>query len=114
MQETWLRTNRRILLLGMILPAVLVLGGLIVAGLAQSGDSSWLSYVGFTVSALGVALFAILLPQLIRPRLAYVNGQLRVYLRAGNRCLCLWKLWNVFSWAPASASCREPQAKIFR
>ena len=53
MQETWLRTNRRILLLGMILPGVLVLGGLIVAATAQVGATPWLPYVGFAVAAVG-------------------------------------------------------------
>lgn len=84
MQETWLRTNRRILLLGMILPGVLILGGLIAAALNQSGGTPWLRYVGFAVAGLGLALFGILVPQLARPRLAYADGQLLVYLRAGQ------------------------------
>ncbi len=84
MQETWLRTNRRILLLGMILPAVLILGGLIVAVVGQSGGISWFNYVGFAVAASGLALLAILLAQMNRPRLAYAEGEVLVYLRAGR------------------------------
>lgn len=84
MQETWLRTNRRILLLGMILPGVLVLGGLIVAALEQSGGMPWLRYLGIAAAGLGLLLFGILVPQLARPRLAYSDGQLLVYLRAGR------------------------------
>jgi hypothetical protein len=84
MQETWLRTNRRILLLGMILPAVLILGGLIVVAVAQSGVRAWFYYVGLAAAAFGLALFVILLPQIFRPRLAYAEGEMLVYLRAGR------------------------------
>ena len=84
MQETWLRTNRRILLLGMILPGVLVLGGLIVAATTQATAIAWLSYLGFAVSAAGLVLFGMLVPQMTRPRLAYSKGEVLVYLRSGR------------------------------
>ncbi len=103
MQETWLRTNRRILLLGMILPAVLILGGLIVVAVAQSGVRAWFYYVGLAAAAFGLALFVILLPQIFRPRLAYAEGEILVYLRAAGRFVYRWKLWNVFSWARRGA-----------
>lgn len=84
MRETWLRTNRRILLMGMILPGVLVLGGLILAAMTQGGDAPGFAYVGLAAAAVGLTLFGLLLPQLKRPRLAHAEGELLVYLRSGR------------------------------
>jgi hypothetical protein len=84
MQETWLRTNRRILFLGMILPAVLILGGLILALAFRFNAAPWVPYVAYAATAIGLFLLLLILLQLTRPRLAYVPGELLVYLRAGS------------------------------
>jgi hypothetical protein len=84
MQETWLRTNRRILALGMILPGALILGGLLAVLAAQRGTAMWIFYIAWAAAALGVVLVVLLAPQMFRPRLAYADGEVLVYLRAGG------------------------------
>jgi hypothetical protein len=83
MNEIWLHTNRRILLLGMILPAALVLIGLVVLGMKPLDSATWLQVLGWIFLVLGLFLFAILAIQLRLPRLAYSNGSLLVYLQMG-------------------------------
>lgn len=83
MQQPWLKTNRRILLLGMILPAVLVVVGLIVVGAKPLGADAWLQILGWTLLVGGVLLGAILALQLRLPRLASSDDALLVYLQAG-------------------------------
>jgi hypothetical protein len=83
MHETWLNTNRRILLLGMILPAALVVIGLIVVVAKPLDAAGWLQIVGWILVGVGLFLFAILALQLRLPRLAYTDGTMLVYLRMG-------------------------------
>jgi hypothetical protein len=84
MHETWLNTNRRILLLGMILPAALVVIGLIAIAAKPLESAAWLQIVGWIFAGVGLFLFAILAFQLRLPRLAYTDGALLVYLRMGS------------------------------
>jgi hypothetical protein len=85
MPEVWLRTNRRALALGMILPALLVLGGvwLIVLDRLQ-GVGLWASVVGGIVTLGGLGLAAQLLYWMRLPRLAYASGHLLVYLDSSD------------------------------
>jgi hypothetical protein len=84
MTEIWLRTNRRILLLGMILPVVLVMIGLaIVFGLGQ-GAGAWMRFLGWATVGIGLLLWGIIAVQMKLPRLAYAQQQVLVYLRTGS------------------------------
>jgi hypothetical protein len=84
MSEIWLRTNRRVLLLGMILPFVLVAVGLIVALGRIAGDAAWAQVVGWVIFGGGLLLWGVIWVQIRVPRLAYANRQVLVYLRASG------------------------------
>ena len=84
MTEIWLRTNRRILLLGMILPVVLMAIGLIVVFALATESGTELRIVGWLIVAAGLLLLAIIAFQLKLPRLAYVDRQVLIYLRTGG------------------------------
>src|SRR5262245_29276069 len=84
MHEIWLHTNRRILLLGMILPAVLVVIGLIVLVTKPLSAAAWLLVVVLISFGLGLYLLSIFTLQVRLPRLAYADGNLLVYLRMGS------------------------------
>ncbi len=79
--ECWLRTNRRALLLGMVLPALIAaVGG---AGLAWSvaTERHWLLQgVFLIVVAAGLWMMAEIVYAATRPRIAYDEGELLVYL----------------------------------
>jgi hypothetical protein len=82
MAEVWLRTNRRAVLWGMLLPgAVALTGGLLAAGYPQLGG--WGRLLGAGLIALGALSLAALAWQLRQPRLAYADGHLAVFLRRG-------------------------------
>ncbi|MCC7086348.1 MAG: hypothetical protein IT427_15205 [Pirellulales bacterium] len=83
MQETWLHTNRRILLLGMILPAALVGIGLVVSIVKPLDAAAGLQIVGWVLLGIGLFLFVIFGWQFRLPRLAYADGALLIYLRMG-------------------------------
>ncbi len=69
--------------MGMILPAVLVGIGLILALTPTVDAGSAVRGAGFVCVSLGVLLLGLIAIQLRIPRLAYSNGELLVYLRAG-------------------------------
>ncbi len=83
MHEVWLRNNRRALLVGMILPGLWLTIGLaaLVTALA-TGQPWWLGAVAAIVSLPPVWLLAGLVLALTRPRLAYEEGELLVYVDA--------------------------------
>jgi hypothetical protein len=81
MPVVWLKTNRRAVLLGMIFPVTLIaLGISLLLATAQFIPRS----LGALALAVGGALLGLLLWQLRQPRLAYGQGHLLVYLRAGG------------------------------
>ncbi len=83
MVEILLRPNRRVLVGGLILPAVLEVGGLALAvGLGQSGLLWWA--VGGAIALSGMLMFAMIISQARMPRLAYRDGMLLVGLRLGS------------------------------
>lgn len=55
-----------------------------MAATTQGGATPWLAYVGFAAAGVGLVLFGLILPQLARPRLAYDQGDVLVYLRSGR------------------------------
>lgn len=81
MPEVWLRANRRALLLGMLLPALLLVASGWLLGVSLLAEM----WIGWTVvAALGLLIGAYVAIQLFFwmriPRLAYENEQLLVYL----------------------------------
>ncbi len=82
--ELWLRTNTRALWFGMVLPlALAAVGAMLLWGLPGRDGPSWIRAVGGASLVLGSALVVALLIQLRRPRLAYHDGHLAVWLRSG-------------------------------
>jgi hypothetical protein len=82
--EVWLRTNVRALWLGVLLPgAAAGAGALMVLGLPGREPPAWMRLVGGVLAALGALLILALAVQLRRPRLAYADGRLLVWLRSG-------------------------------
>src|SRR4051812_6453482 len=83
--EIWLRTNARALWLGMILPGLVALTGLLLAlGLPGHPPALWMRPVGAILLVLGWLMIMLLILQLRRPRLAYGNGHLLVWLGTGG------------------------------
>jgi hypothetical protein len=85
MPEVWLRTNRRALLLGSIMPVMLLLAGcsfLAVAYWQQWHWSFWL--VPSFAAVAGIYLIGNLLWHAAQPRLAYEPDSLLVYLEANE------------------------------
>jgi hypothetical protein len=81
MHEVWLRSNRRILALGLI-PGLAISGAAAaLCVLTASGVLQW--FAGLMVFV-GLALIAIVVRQIVRPRVAYANGKVLFYLRAGR------------------------------
>jgi hypothetical protein len=88
MRETWLKANRRVLLLGMIPPIALIAVGLIPLAAMPADTESWIRFGGLGAVGLGLLLLALIAIQMRLPRLAYCDGQLLVYL-AGGGPLCV-------------------------
>jgi hypothetical protein len=82
--EIWLRTNVRALLLGAVLPSAAGLFGLILLlGLPGHEPAAWMRGLGTVLLLAAAALILALLWQMRQPRLAYADGHLLVWLRAG-------------------------------
>lgn len=81
MHEVWLRSNRRILTLGLI-PGLAISGAAIA--LWATASSSGLQWFAGLMLLVGLALVAIVVRQLVRPRVAYADGNVLFYLRAGQ------------------------------
>ncbi|HTU26520.1 MAG TPA: hypothetical protein VMF30_14030 [Pirellulales bacterium] len=80
MAETWLKTNRRALAFGLLLPALLAAIGIVL--LARS-EALGLRMLGWVLALVGTAGLALVARQFWVPRLAYDQGHLLVYLRSG-------------------------------
>ncbi len=82
--EVWLRTNSRALWFGMLPPAIVATAGLLmVVGLPGRMPATWVRAVGLVMLSAGLCLVVLLLVQLRRPRLAYRDGELLVWLALG-------------------------------
>jgi hypothetical protein len=81
MAESWLGTNRRALALGMILPIVLgvILGAALVWSVRTNQHWS-LQLMLLVISAAPIWMLGELLFAVTRPRVAYEDGELLVYL----------------------------------
>lgn len=71
------------LLLGMILPAVLIVVGLIVVCAKPLAAAGWLQVIGWLMLAAGALLEVVLALQWRLPRLACSENSLLLYLQAG-------------------------------
>ena len=86
MAECWLKTNRRALCLGTIIPAVIFLLGL---GIFSWRWPEWslitsiTRILGGSMMAFGALMVTFLLAGMFRPRVAYKEGNLLLYLRDG-------------------------------
>jgi hypothetical protein len=82
MHETWLRPNRRAILFGCV-PLVLLicLGGWMTFGL-PSAARVW-HIVGVTMTMLGGLALLVLLKELRKARVGYMNGRVLFYLTSG-------------------------------
>ena len=86
MAETWLRTNARALRLGMLIPALMMLAGIVLLILEWRGfsQSTVVRLVGVALLSLGAIITIALALQIRQPRLAYEDGHLLVRLAAGG------------------------------
>lgn len=81
MREVWLRTNRRALAMGMILPGLILAASLGGLGWAVQTGRHWTIGLMFLSGALlGLWMLGELLFALWQPRLAFEGGQLLVFL----------------------------------
>ena len=83
MRQIWLKTNRRVLLVGMIPPILLLGVGLILLALVADGQL-WIRYAASALVVAGLVLVGLIAIQMRLPRLAYADGQLLVYLGGGS------------------------------
>ena len=84
MRETWLQPNRRALWFGCVPPAAAVALGALLVGGGSGSNSQWMRWVGVAIIVIGLALIAALVAQARRPRIAYQDGRVLFYLRAGQ------------------------------
>jgi hypothetical protein len=81
MPEVWLRTNRRALAMGILLPGMLAAGLLALLAVCVYSDQHWLlCLVLAVVGAAPLWVMGELLYAMLQPRLAYDDGELLVYL----------------------------------
>jgi hypothetical protein len=81
MAEVWLRTNRRALAIGLIVPAVIAGAGLLGLFWSLTSDLHWAwSTILAFVAAAPLWMVGELLYAMTQPRLAYESGEVLVYL----------------------------------
>ncbi|MBW3596375.1 MAG: hypothetical protein KY475_03760 [Planctomycetes bacterium] len=85
MRECWLRPNRRILWLSVVVAALVGVGGLLLAWLFPvTGEPAWPGWLGLALAAAGLLADVTFLYHMRLPRLAYEDGHLLVYLRSST------------------------------
>jgi hypothetical protein len=83
--QTWLRTNARAVLFASAVPLVTALiATLLVTGLPGHAPPVWLRLVGLALLVVSLSIVAVLVWQSRRPRLAYRDKHLLVWLRSEN------------------------------
>jgi hypothetical protein len=82
--EVWLRTNTRAICFGMLPPALVAgLGLLLALGVGSWAPPEWLSVIGWILVTLAGLAMASLAWQMRRPRIAFHDGALLLWLRSG-------------------------------
>jgi hypothetical protein len=82
MNETWLKPNRRALCFACVPPLVLGMLGGWTAFAASEAATPWRRSLGMAMIVVAAVLLAMLVRQLLRPRIAYRNGHVLFYLRS--------------------------------
>jgi len=83
--EIWIRSNRRALLIGMLVPLVIVIVGACFVWSGGNSDPNDAGLIlGWGSIAIGIALSSGLLWMMLLPRVAYRNGQVLFFLRLGR------------------------------
>jgi hypothetical protein len=81
MVEAWLKTNRRALALGMVLPGIVVAAAIAGLAWALASRQSWFVQLPLViVAAIPLWMIGELLYALVRPRIGYEAGELLVFL----------------------------------
>lgn len=83
MREVWLRTNHRALLFGCVPPVLLAVVGMWMAWPWEVSGVAWRA-TGVIAVVCGLGTIALLLRQVVRPRIAYENSHVLFYLRSGS------------------------------
>ncbi len=83
MRETWVKPNRRAILLGCLPPLILAGIGVVMAFALQDPISNVWRWMGFILIGVGFLVVGILLCQLMQPRIGFQDGMVLFYLRAG-------------------------------
>jgi hypothetical protein len=81
MVEVWLRSNRRILAVGLI-PGLAICGAALT--LLLGSTETWIWWTAAIALLVGVLLVLAVAKQLLRPRVGYAEGHVLFYLRAGK------------------------------
>ncbi len=82
--ETWLRTNTRAVLVVVVATAIVLGGGLLALGYSLREPSGWLRIVAAAIVIVAAVAIALLLLELRRPRMAYRQGELLLWLRGAR------------------------------
>lgn len=81
MAEVWLRSNRRVLVIGLV-PGVAICCGAVA--LLFTTDVSWVRWIAGIAFVVGLLLAGVVARQLIRPRVGYADRHVLFYLQAGD------------------------------
>lgn len=81
MQEVWLRPNRRVLVMAMVLPSIV--SAIAIYFVLTADAWSALRIVWLVVAAGGLLLLGLLVWQCRKPRIAEQDGHLLLYLKSG-------------------------------
>jgi hypothetical protein len=84
MHETWLKPNRRAIWFACVPPAVLGAVGLWMALASPESDRYLWRGIGAFLMIAAATVIGMLMRQLFRPRIAYRDGHVLFYLRAGQ------------------------------
>lgn len=85
MAQVWLRTNRRAVAFGMVLPLlVLLLGAALATGFFGLTSNGWLRAAGLLLGSLASVVLVVFAWQMIQPRLVCRDGKVWFFLRAAQ------------------------------
>lgn len=80
-RETWVASNRRVLGVALLPPAMLLVAGIGMCFAASTRDWQWAA--GLVMSVVGAVGIGFLIRELFRPRVGYRPGHVEFYLRGG-------------------------------
>lgn len=85
MNETWLKSNQRLIVAGLVISALMVVIGLSTIAMAfRENTAVWAILCGGGLAAAGTTFFAVATFQLRQPRVGYRNGNILFFLRSGS------------------------------